>query len=129
MWIFGSRIRTTNLFGAACSASPALPNLAYLNSSASLACTKARCFQTSLRLQKSLSGERHGERTNEHLYRWPAPGSVDSILSSTKQRNREPQPREIELMMMPYAIAYATPSFFCRLVEDVVYWKTNRLFG
>ena len=24
---------------------------------------------------------------------------------------------------------HATPSFFCKLVEDVVYWKTNRLSG
>ena len=25
--------------------------------------------------------------------------------------------------------AGATPSFFCRLVEDVVYWNTSRLSG
>ena len=25
--------------------------------------------------------------------------------------------------------AHATPSFFCRLVDEVVYWKTNRLPG
>jgi hypothetical protein len=24
---------------------------------------------------------------------------------------------------------YLTPSFFCRLDDDVVYWKTRRLFG
>ena len=24
---------------------------------------------------------------------------------------------------------YATPSFFCRLVEEVVYWNTSRLSG
>jgi hypothetical protein len=26
-------------------------------------------------------------------------------------------------------IPHPTPSFFCRLVDDVVYWKTNRLSG
>ena len=29
----------------------------------------------------------------------------------------------------PDEIAYATPSFFCRLVEEVVYWKVNFLSG
>jgi hypothetical protein len=24
---------------------------------------------------------------------------------------------------------YATPSFFCRLVDEVVYWNTSRLSG
>ena len=26
-------------------------------------------------------------------------------------------------------LAHATPSFFCRLVDDVVYWNTSRLSG
>jgi len=25
--------------------------------------------------------------------------------------------------------SYVTPSFFCRLVEEVVYWNTRRLSG
>jgi hypothetical protein len=29
----------------------------------------------------------------------------------------------------PLSTPHATPSFFCRLVDDVVYWKTSRLPG
>jgi hypothetical protein len=27
------------------------------------------------------------------------------------------------------SMRYATPSFFCRLVDEVVYWNTRRLSG
>jgi hypothetical protein len=32
-------------------------------------------------------------------------------------------------LILAEATDYITPSFFCRLVDDVVYWNTSRLSG
>lgn len=42
------------------------------------------------------------------------PPSVEAEITAISPTDRVPQ---------------ATPSFFCRLVEDVVYWKVSRFSG
>jgi hypothetical protein len=49
------------------------------------------------------------------LFQFLPPGSL-SLATLPRERGRDKE-------------VYATPSFFCRLVDEVVYWNTSRLSG